>query len=166
MPETTAEVTEMETEEIESAEQEQGEQQEQKPVETVDFWRKQAREQEKRAKAGAAAIKRLAEIDEAGKTEAEKAAEKIAAAKSEIEAVPSKVADALRAHLVKLHGIEAEDVELFLTASDPELLLKQVDRLLGTGKQAKKNYVAREGTNSSKGKADEGRSFAREFFGK
>lgn len=47
-----------------------------------------------------------------------------------------------------LHEIDAEDAELFLTADEPELLLKQVTRLLGqTDKQRKSNYVPREGTN-------------------
>lgn len=121
----------------------------QKPSETVDFWKQKAREQEKRAKDNADAAKRLSVLEESQKTEAEKAADRITKAEAEVAAVPSKVSDALRSHLVDLHEITAEDAELFLNAPDPETLLKQVNRLLGRAKEARKggNTVSREGTN-------------------
>lgn len=111
-----------------------------------------------------AKAKRLDELEDAQKTESEKAADKLKAAEAEVAAVPAKVSEALKQHLVKLHGIEAEDADLFLTATDPELLLKQIDRLLGQSGKAKKNYVPREGTNT-KAKADGDHAFVREFFG-
>lgn len=139
-----------------------------KPTETVDFWKSKAKEQEKRAKENFAAAKRLAEIEESQKSEAEKTADRISKADAEVASVPAKVADALRTHLVGLHGIEAEDAELFLTANDPELLLKQVGRLLGqSDKRQKKNYVSREGSQStSNSQADDSRQFVRDFFGR
>lgn len=163
MSEQNADVDATETEGTEQESEQQQEQQ--KPTETVEFWKTKAREQEKRAKDNAAAAKRLGELEDAQKTDAEKAADRIKKAEDEAASVPSKVSDALRTHLVALHGIESEDADLFLTANDPELLLKQVDRLVGqSGKRKKSNFVPREGTSSTAGESDE-RSFARDFFG-
>jgi hypothetical protein len=136
-----------------------------KPTETVDFWREKAREQEKRAKANADAARRLAEIEEASKSESEKVAERIAKAEAEAASVPAKVADALRGHLVALHGIDTDDAELFLTAADPDLLLKQAERLLARSDARKKPlHVPREGTSTTTTDSDERRA-ARELFG-
>ncbi|MBF6363205.1 hypothetical protein IU447_24110 [Nocardia farcinica] len=160
MSDTTAAAAEMETEGTEQEQQEQRP----KPTETVDHWKAKSREWEKRAKAGADAIKELEAIKEAQKSDAEKAADKVKAAEAEVAAVPSKVADALREHLVKLHSIDAEDAELFLTATDPELLLKQVDRLIGqSDKRTKRNHVPREGQTAARS-GDELRDFTRELF--
>lgn len=115
--------------------QDQG-QPEVKPTETVDFWKAKAREQEKRAKDNAAAAKRLAELEDAQKSDAEKVADRIAAAEAEAAAVPGKVAEALRAHLIEIHQISDEDAELFLTGTDPALLRKQVARLVQQQQQA------------------------------
>lgn len=70
---TTEAATETDTASTTEQEQQQ-EQQEQatKPTETVDFWKTKAREQEKRAKANAEAAKRLQEIEDEGKSEAER----------------------------------------------------------------------------------------------
>ena len=43
-----------------------------KPTETVEFWKAKARDQEKRAKANADAAKRLAELEQANQTEAQR----------------------------------------------------------------------------------------------
>lgn len=140
-----------------------------KPTETVDFWKQKAREQEKRAKENADAAKQLSEIRESQKTEAEKAAERVSKAEAEVAAVPTKVADVLREHLVALHEIDKEDAELFLTASDPELLLKQVTRLLGQSDKRKKttHTVPREGQTPTvtPGDADR-RAFVRQLTGR
>ena len=136
-----------------------------KPTETVDFWKQKAREQEKRAKDNATAATRLAEIEDAQKSESEKVAERLAKADAEVATVPSKVADALREHLVALHEIDKDDAELFLTATEPELLLKQVTRLVGqSDKRKKTNTVPREGQTSSTSGDDEVREFARGLF--
>ena len=146
------------------------EEQRPKPTETVDFWKQKAREQESRAKANKAAADRLAELEESQKSDAQKAADRIANAEREVASVPAKVADALKSHLVALHEINEEDAELFLTASDPELLLKQVGRLTARAKaseaERKKqgNYVPREGANPNAPENDE-REAARRLFG-
>jgi hypothetical protein len=109
--------------------------------------------------------RRLDELEEAAKSDAEKTAEKIAKAEAELASIPAQVAAGLRAHLIALHEIDAEDAELFLTATDPELLLKQAARLAGQdGKPRKKNHVPREGTNPRPNESTEA-AFVRELFG-
>lgn len=108
---------------------------------------------------------RLSEIEEAQKSDAEKAADRIAKAEAEAASVPSKVADALKTHLVSLHEISEEDAELFLTATDPDVLLKQVTRLVGqTTKRKNTNRVPGEGTTTEAVNTDEA-AFARDLFG-
>jgi hypothetical protein len=157
------------TPEVAATETEDTTDQQPKPSETVDFWKQKAREQEKRAKDNATAAQRLAAIEDAQKTEAEKTAEKLAKADAEVASVPAKVADALKTHLVGLHKIDSEDAELFLTASEPDLLLKQVTRLLArsdeqTAAQRRSgNHVPREGNNPQPGE-DDMRGFTRDLF--
>lgn len=155
----TAEATATETEAT-------TEQNEQKPTETVDFWKSKAREQEKRAKENADAAKRLSEIEEAKKSESEKVADRIAKAEAEVASVPNKVAAALREHLVGLHQIDSDDAELFLTATEPDLLLKQVTRLVGQSDKRKKtnNVSPREG-NTPSNSEDEALQTVRGLFG-
>lgn len=127
-------------------------------TETVDFWKAKARMQESRAKTNAQAASQLAEANN-----------RASAAEAEAATVPAKVAEALKAHLVGRHDIAAEDAELFLTAADPDLLIKQVDRLLGPSVKRRKNnnYVPDQGN----GKPDAGKpsamtEFTRTLFGK
>lgn len=140
-----------------------------KSTETVEFWKAKAREQEKRAKENATAAKELEQLKEANKTEAEKAADRLSKAESEAASVPAKVAEALKAHLVARHQIGDEDAELLLTAADPELLLKQVDRLLGQSDKRRKNnnYVPGQGANTKDDDGGKGldRQFVRDLFG-
>lgn len=160
MSEQTAEATATETE-ASNTEQQQAEKQP-KPTETVDFWKQKAREQEKRAKENADAAKRLGELEDAQKSESERAADRIAKAEAEAASVPNKVADVLREHLIDLHEIDKDDAELFLTANDPELLLKQVTRLIGQSDKRKKsnNVSPREGEIPTPG-SDPKRDFVR-----
>ncbi|MBN7570200.1 hypothetical protein [Mycobacteroides abscessus] len=127
-------------------------------TETVDFWKAKARMQESRAKTNAQAASQLAEANS-----------RASAAEAEAATVPAKVAEALKAHLVARHEIAAEDAELFLTAADPDLLIKQVDRLLGPSVKRRKNnnYVPDQGN----GKPDAGKpsamaEFTQKLFGK
>lgn len=137
---------------------------EQQETETVD-WKKQAREWEKRAKANSSAAEKLAKLEDEQKSEAQRAADAKAAAEAEIAGVPAKVAQGLRDHLVKLHKISDEDSELFLTAADPELLLKQVARLVGgASDKSKKNSAPREGRSSQRPGEDATRSAVRQLF--
>lgn len=114
-----------------------------------------------------AKAKRLDELEEASKSDAEKAADRIAKAEQLAQTVPAQVAESLKAHLVTLHEIDSEDAELFLTANEPELLLKQVQRLLDqTGKRRKNNHVPREGSNPPGEPTSDMRDFTRGLFGK
>lgn len=112
-----------------------------------------------------------AKLQEATKSETEKAAERLAAADAAVAKVPQLVAEQLRAALVELHSISDEDAELFLTAADPALLRRQVDRLVaqraeqaGTTKK-QGNHVPREGTQSSSNVDSDERAVARSLFG-
>lgn len=106
----------------------------------------------------------LDQIREAQKSEAEKVADRLAKADSEVAGIPSRVTEALKAHLVVLHEIADEDAELFLTATEPETLLKQVDRLVGQqGKR--KNIVPREGRTPNPAPTDPTRDFLRTING-
>lgn len=137
-----------------------------KSTETVEFWKSKARDQEKRAKENAAAAKELGELKDAQKSQSEKDAEKVKAAEAEVATVPAKVAEALKTHLVARHGIDDEDAELFLTATEPDLLLKQVDRLLGqSGKRNRNNHVPGEGNSKQTGGDGPDRQFVRNLFG-
>lgn len=100
--------------------------------------------------------KQVDDAEEAKKTDAQK----IADLQAKVDAQPKAVAEALREHLVELHGIDKDDAELFLTGATPELLLKQVARLLEQGGGAKRNnHVPREGTKLSRPKPDSKREF-------
>lgn len=105
-------------------------------------------------------------LAEANKSDLDKATDRTTKAEAEVATIPAKVADALRAHLITLHEIDADDAELFLTANDPDLLLKQVQRLIGRESERKKkgNHVPREGANTTKPGDDPMREFARDLF--
>lgn len=117
---------------------------------------------------------KAAELDklaDANKSEIERANEKAAAAQAEVEKVPSLVADLLRTHLVGLHKdvIDDDKADLFLTASTPELLLKQVQALVGTEADRKKNgnRAPREGQTPTAQSGDEDRrAFVRNLTGR
>lgn len=131
---------------------------------TLATLRSELSEQKNELKNLRAKAKRLDEIEEAQKSEAEKAADRIAKAEAEAASVPAKVSDALRTHLATLHEISADDVELFLTSNDPEILLKQVTRLVEQKPKRKTNHVPSEGTNPA-APEDGVRDFARQLFG-
>lgn len=80
-----------------------------KPTETVEFWKKQSREQEARAKANADAAKRLAEIEESQKTEAQKQADAIAKAQRDAEDARS---EALAYKVAAAHGVTPDYFDL------------------------------------------------------
>ena len=117
-----------------------------------------------------AAAVELAAIKESQKTDVQKTADRLAAADAEIAKIPAKVAEALRDHLVALHKIPAERAELFLTASDPERLLRQVAGLMADDadsdaeRRKRGNHVPREGSTSHSADSDELQT-TRELFG-
>ena len=117
----------------------------------------------KDAKTKAAEYDKLAE---ANKSEIEKATERVTKAEAEVATIPTKVADALRTHLVDHHKIPADDAELFLTANDPELLLKQVTRLMGreSERKTKNNHVPNEGKNPPPAGGGDERAFVNSLW--
>lgn len=71
--------------------------------------------------------RRLDEIEEAQKSEAEKAADALATAQSEAQ---SAKAELMRYQVAARHGItDADDIALFLTGTDEDTLKKQATRL-------------------------------------
>lgn len=105
-------------------------------------------------------------LAEANKTEIEKATDRVTKAEAEVAKVPNLVADALRTHLIALHKIDADDAELFLTATDPALLIKQVEHLTGRvqDRKTKGNHVPREGRNPTSGNGGPLSEFTRQLF--
>lgn len=157
MSEQTAEATATETEA--STEQET----ETKPAETVDFWKQKAREQEKRAKENAAAAKRLAELEESQKSEADKQTDRIKQLETEAE---SARRDALRFKVASEFGIASERAELLLTGSDEETMRRQAEALKGESDERKKqgNRAPSEGRTQSS-TSDPKRDFLRGLTG-
>ena len=132
-------------------------------AEYVKKLREEAAKYRTEAKANAEAAKRLAEIEEATKSEAEKTAERLAAAERAAEIAR---AEALRFKIASRFQIDDEDADLFLTGTDEETLTKQAERLSQRSDARKKqgNHVPREGTNTPPPKGDELREFARNLF--
>lgn len=112
---------------------------EQNPTETVEFWKRKAREQEKRAKSNADAADKLKQLEDEQKSEIQKATDRASEAEAEAAKVPTKVAEQLRGYLVQQNGISDEDAELFLTSDDPDTLQRQVNRLVENQKPASVN---------------------------
>lgn len=118
--------------------------------ETDGDWKKRAREWEKRAKENSSAATELAELKAAQMTETEKLNARLKTAEAEAASVPAKVAEALKQHLVSTSQIDKETADLYLTATDPELLLKQAAGLSGLAGGQKRNRVASEGRGTGK----------------
>jgi hypothetical protein len=132
------------------------------PVEETD-WKAEARKWEQRAKENKTAADRLAELEEANKSEIQKATDKAAAAEK---AAETAKAEALRWKVAAKHGISDEDADLFLTGTDEETLTKQAERLTErvTDRKKKSNHVPREGSTPREPAEDEMRAFTRNLF--
>ena len=126
-----------------------------KPTETVDFWKQKAREQEKRAKENADAAKRLGEIEEAQKSEAEKAAERLT--RAEQRAVEAE-AKALRREVAldpagdgSLPPLTKDDAALLDALTDEDAMRRFAERLANASedKRKKNNVSPREGKTPS-----------------
>jgi hypothetical protein len=140
------------------------EESEPKPTETVEFWKQKAREHEKRSRENYAAVKRLAELEESQKSEAEKIADRLAKADSDLAAIPSRMCELLKPLLIKQHGLDPDKDGQFLTATEPDLLVEQADRLAEiSGKR--KNIVPREGRTPNQSPVDPTRDFLRSING-
>jgi hypothetical protein len=99
------------------------------------------------AKANADAAKRLAEIEDANKTESQRLSEALAQAETDRDSARS---EALRLSIATTYGIDKADLVL-LTGTDEETLTAQAERLTARESDRKKrgNHVPREGTNPS-----------------
>lgn len=95
--------------------------------------RKEAAKYRTEAKANAEAAKRLAEIEESQKSEAQKAADRAAALEAERD---QAVIAGLRYKIAAQHRISDEDAELFLTGTDEETLQRQAERLAARDEDA------------------------------
>jgi hypothetical protein len=85
-------------------------------------WKRQARENEARAKANADAAKRLAEIEDAAKSEAEKLAEKLAAAEERVAAATKRAVSAQIKAMATGRFADSSDAVDALTASGVSFL--------------------------------------------
>lgn len=134
-----------------------------KPTETVEFWRDKAREQEKRAKSNAEAAKRLAEIEDAQKSETQKASEALAKAEERASAA-EKRASALA--IATEHKLDKDDAETIALLPDEDSMRRVAQRLAGQAAEQKKQgpRVPKEGATTKAPAADE-RDFVRNLFG-
>lgn len=137
-------------------------------------WKAEARKWEDRAKANRkeaddnkGAAQRLADLENASKSEADKTADRITSLEKQL-AEASR--SALVARIQATHGISDEDADLFLTGSDKEAIEKQAARLAArTSEQKKQGNVARregDAKNKNEGKPEqEWRESVRTLFG-
>lgn len=89
-------------------------------------WKAEARKWEARAKENSSAAARLAELEDAQKSEQQRLQE--AAEKATRDAAEARQ-EALRWRYASAHGISPEDAETFLTGADEETLQRQAARL-------------------------------------
>lgn len=109
---------------------------------------------------------KLDEIENAGRTEAEKAQARINELESALTAVRT---ESTRLRIASEHGItDADDIALFLTGTDEETLAKQAKRLAErtADRQKNGNHVPAEGRTPNPPKADQTRELARSLFGR
>jgi hypothetical protein len=97
-----------------------------KPTETVDFWKRKAREQEDRAKANAEAAKRLKEIEDRDLSELQKAQRDREEALARLQEVER---EAIRNRVALAKGLPAE-IAATLNGSNEEELAAHADRLI------------------------------------
>jgi hypothetical protein len=107
-------------------------------------WKAKAREWEKRAKDNKSAADRLAEIEEASKSEAQKAADRLAAAERKAVEAEARV---LRRDIALDFKLGKEDAELLDSITDEDAMRRLAERLVGRESERKKqgNHVPNEG---------------------
>lgn len=127
--------------------------------------RDEAAKHRKEAKANADAAKRLAELEDAQKSEAEKAADRVRQLESEVEDARR---ESLRFRVASEFGIPSEKAELLLTGSDEETMRKQAEALRSDTDDRKKNgnVVPNEGKTPPAPAGDEKREFLRSLVGR
>jgi hypothetical protein len=136
---------------------------EQKPTETVEFWKAKAREQEKRAKENATAATRLAEIEEAQTSESDKAAKRLAEAETRVVEAEAR---ALRREVALEHKLSKDDADLLDALTDEDAMRRFAARLATASEDKRKtnNVSPREGNNPSNSE-DEALQTVRGLFG-
>lgn len=111
---------------------------ESKPTETVDFWKQKAREQEKRAKDNASAAQRLAELEDAQKSESDKAAERLSLAEQRATEAEAK---ALRREVALEHKLSKDDADLLDALTDEDAMRRFAERLANASEDKRKTHV-------------------------
>lgn len=141
----------------------EGEQAKTFDAEYVKKLRDEAAKYRTEARTNSEAAKRLSEMEEASKTEAQKQADRLAAAEHEAQAAKAEM---LRYRIAARFQVSDEDAELFLTGTDEGTITKQAQRLADRAADGKKNgnHVPREGSTSSAIEGDD-RATARALFG-
>lgn len=132
-------------------------------AEYVSKLRKEAARYRNEARANAEAAKRLAEIEESSKTEAQKQADRIAALERQLQETSR---EALKRRVQAAYGIPDEDADLFLTGTDEETLTAQAKRLAERESERKRtgNVAPKEGANP-RPEEDQDRELVRGLFG-
>lgn len=136
-------------------------------AEYVEKLRKEAAKYRTEAKANSEAAKRLAAIEEANKTEAERAAERLAAAEkaandARLEALRYKTATEMR-----LSDEDAEALSADLSTEEGIRLVAARLAANATTRKKRGNHVPDEGNNpKAKSGREEDRTFVRELFGR
>ncbi|MDH6279349.1 hypothetical protein [Prescottella agglutinans] len=132
-------------------------------AEYVEKLRKENAKHRTEAKANAEAAQRLAEIEDANKSETQRLSEALTAAERDRDSART---EALRLRIATKYGVSDEDADLFLTGSNEEALTKQAERLAARESDRKKNgnHVPREGTNPKSSGNNELNEFTRTLF--
>jgi len=122
-------------------------------------WKAKAREWEQRAKSNKAAADRLAELEEANKTEAQKVAERLAEAEAKAQAAEQR---ALRFEIATEFGLTGEGAKALEHIASEDGMRAVAQLLAGKAEQERKqgNVVPREGTGTGSAAADERSAFA------
>lgn len=133
-------------------------------AEYVDKLRKESAKYRTEAKANAEAAKRLAELEESQKSEAEKQAERIAELEKQIEGANVQ---ALRSRAAAKYQIAPEHAEIILTGTDEETVDRQAKLFSEQVSASKKNgpHVPKEGAVTAPVDASR-REFVRRLTGR
>ena len=117
-----------------------------KPTETVEYWKRRARDNEQRAKMNADAAKRLQDIEDRDKTEQQRAAD--ALAKAQREAAEAQ-AETVRYKAAATHGITGDDIDL-IGSGDEETVMARAERLGQLLAESRELAALREQTNHTR----------------
>ena len=131
-------------------------------AEYVEKLRKENAKYRTEAKANADAAKRLTEIEEANKSEADKVAERLAKAEQSAREAEAR---ALRREVALEHKLSKDDAALLDSITDEDAMRRLAERLgqQAEGRKKTGNHVPREGVTPASGDSDE-RQFAQSLF--